>query len=210
VEDYRTALAIWQDCVDKRPQNAAARNNLGQALLRAGMPEKAQVEFEAAIRIQPEMAEAHSNLAGVLVQAGNLDEAADLLERALTLHPERPAKIRNNLGIVLARQGDHDAARLQFEQVVDDDVSGPDAIFNLGLLELWAGNPSGAIERFETAFALAPSRLDMAMYLAQTLCRASRLERARELEASLRARGEAAVAEGITKLIQQAESAETP
>ena len=206
VQDYRTELAIWQDCVDKRPQNAAARNNLGQALLLAGRAEEAALEFEQAIRIQPAKAEAYSNLAGLMAQAGRLEEASDLLERALTLQPDRPAKIRNNLGIVLARRGDPEAARRQFEQAVDDVVYAPDAHYNLGLLEVWGGNLPRAIERFETAFALAPSRRDVALALGQALCGAGRFEEASELEQRLRSRGDSETANRVAEQIRQAGS----
>ena len=140
VEDYRTTLTIWQDCVDKRPGNAAARNNLGQALLREGRLEQAMLHLEQAVRINPAMTEAYSNLAGVMDRSGRSAEAIELLERALALNPDRPARIHSNLGIVFARRGEFDAAREHFEQAVTDPAYAPDAYYNLGLLEVRQGN----------------------------------------------------------------------
>ena len=147
VEDYRTTLTIWQDCVDKRPNNAAARNSLGQALIHAGRSEEARIQLEQAIRINPAMTEAYSNLAGLIYRDGRVAEAAELLERALTLNPDRPAKIHANLGLVFLTSGEPAAAREQFEAATADGAYAPDAHYYLGLLEVRRGDLPRAIER---------------------------------------------------------------
>jgi len=207
VHDYRSALAIWQDCVDKRPHNAAARNNLGQALLREGRTQEAMAQWEQAIGINPGMTEAYSNLAGLMDRAGRSDEAIELLERALALDPDRPAQARNNLGIVLARRGQLREAREQFESAAADADYAPDAHYNLGLLELREGDLPAAIEEFEAAFALDPLRVDVVTVLGQALCRAGRLERAAELEQLLRDRGDTDPADQIAAQIRQLRNA---
>ena len=203
VEDYRTTLSIWQDCVEKRPANAAARNNLGQALLQQGRVDEAALQFEQAIRLKPTMTEAYSNLAGILHGAGRSAEAIELLERALALNPDRPARIRGNLGIVLAQRGDLVAAREQLERATADRAYAPDAHFNLGLLEVWQGDLSRAIEQFETAFEMDPSRRDVVLALGRALCRAGRFERASELVELLRSRGDTEAASRIAEQMRQ-------
>jgi Tfp pilus assembly protein PilF len=120
------------------------------------------------------------------------------------LGPERPAELHNNLGVVLARRGELEAARAQFLLATADGAYAPDAQYNLGLLEVSHGELPRAIERFETALQLDPSRRDVAVALGDALCRAGRLERAEELEQSLRSRGDPEAADRIAARIRRA------
>jgi len=204
VEEYRTATEIWQACVATRPRNAAAHNNLGQALARDGLVGPATTQFEQAILINPGLTEAYSNLGGVLIREGRGDEAIEMLERALSLNPDRPADIHNNLGIVLARAGRIDSARLQFEAAIVADVHSPDAHVNLGRLLAWQEDWSGAIDRFERALEIDPVRGDAAVALSDVLCRSGRIARAEQLEARFRSRGLNAIADEIAAQVRLA------
>jgi tetratricopeptide (TPR) repeat protein len=51
--DYNSVLTIWQDTVEKCPNNSRAHNNLGNALARTGKVEEAIAHYEQALRIEP-------------------------------------------------------------------------------------------------------------------------------------------------------------
>jgi Flp pilus assembly protein TadD len=197
VEDYRTAVGIWESCVQVRPRNAAAHNNLGQALVRDGRAEPAILHFEEAIRLDPASTEAHSNLGGVLAEAGRRTEAIELLERALQLNPNRPVDLHNNLGVLLARAGRIAEARLQFESAIELGAPSLDAHLNLGQLLAWQEDWSGAIEQFEAVLAIDAARGDVAVSLGDALCRSGQTARADHLEQRFRSRGAVAVADEI-------------
>ena len=85
--DYNSALAIWQDTVEKRPDNARAQSNLGNALLSTGNAQAAIGHFEQALRLRPKYVEAHYNLGLALVRLGRVPEAIGHYEQALQLEP---------------------------------------------------------------------------------------------------------------------------
>ena len=65
-----------------RPENAAARNNLGWELQRAGRPDEAEAQYRAALARQPRYALAMNNLGNLLLATGNAQEALDWFQRA--------------------------------------------------------------------------------------------------------------------------------
>lgn len=101
-QDYRSAVAIWQDTVAKRPQNAVAHVNLGNALFDEGQMAAALRHYHTALDIEPGDAEAHYNLANALVRLDRVSEALPHYEQALRLKP-RYADAHYNLALALSR-----------------------------------------------------------------------------------------------------------
>jgi protein O-mannosyl-transferase len=116
-EDYRSALAIWQDTVDKRPDNARAQIGLGNVLFQAGSVREAIGHYEQALRIRPDFAEAHNNLGFALFQAGKVREAIGEYELALRLKPDM-ADAHYNMGNVLLEAGRVREAIDQYERTL--------------------------------------------------------------------------------------------
>jgi Flp pilus assembly protein TadD len=100
-QDYRSALAIWQDTVVKRPNNSRAHNNLGAALVQANRVGEALWHLDRALSITPDYAAAHSNLGVALTRLGKVQEAIRQYEQALQIRPDYP-KVQNNLAWLLA------------------------------------------------------------------------------------------------------------
>ncbi len=102
--DYRSELAIWQDTVDKCPNNPLALFNLGNAFWKAGSLQEAVPLWEEALRIKPDYAEVHANLGIASSQAGKIEDAVRHYEQALRYNPNL-VEAHNNLGYDLARSG---------------------------------------------------------------------------------------------------------
>jgi tetratricopeptide (TPR) repeat protein len=115
--DYRSAVNIWQDTVEKRPSNPRAHNNFGTVLLQAGKVQEAIGHFEQALRIKPDYADAHNNLGAALRRQGRLQEAIGHYEQALRLKPDY-AEAHNNLGNALVQLGRVQEAIGQYEQAL--------------------------------------------------------------------------------------------
>ena len=60
--DYRSETALWQDTVQKSPDNARAWNNLGYALWQENRISAAEAAFSEALRLRPHHARAAANL----------------------------------------------------------------------------------------------------------------------------------------------------
>jgi protein O-mannosyl-transferase len=103
--DFRSALAIWNDTVAKRPGNALAHTNLGIALQQGGRMAEAIAHYEEALRLQPNSPEGQNNFGDALQATGRIPEAITAFERALRLRPDYP-EAHNNLGVAVRRAGD--------------------------------------------------------------------------------------------------------
>jgi protein O-mannosyl-transferase len=110
--DYRSELAMWQDTVNKRPNNPRAHCNFGCALSHKKRSDEAIAEYRRALAIDPNdlsAAESYQNLGAEFALRGKLDEAVSFFERAIRARPEY-AEAHFNLGLALAKRGQADAA----------------------------------------------------------------------------------------------------
>ena len=101
---WQDPVVFWSDCVEKSPQKARPRNNLGLALADQNRITEAIIHYLEALRINPSFAEAHDNLGNALAEEGRLDEAINHHTEALRINPNN-AKAYNNLGQTLAYLG---------------------------------------------------------------------------------------------------------
>jgi tetratricopeptide (TPR) repeat protein len=117
--DYRSPLAIWSDTVAKRPGNARAHSDLGEALMSAGRIEEAIAQFEESLRLNPDYAETHNNLGSALSgRPGRANDAAAQFQAALRLKPNS-AVVHFNLGnLWLNQPGRIDDAIGEYEAAI--------------------------------------------------------------------------------------------
>lgn len=87
-EHYRELLTL-------EPHDAAARNDLGVALLRGGRPDEARGCFEAVLEADPANVEAHINLGAGLQRRGDDRLAVAHYQAALAYDPDNAAACRN-------------------------------------------------------------------------------------------------------------------
>jgi Flp pilus assembly protein TadD len=152
-QDYRSDATIWQDAVEKRPNNPRAHNNLGLALAQAGRLPEAISHYEQALGIQPDFAEAHNNLALALVHLGRLREAIEHWEQAVRIKPDY-VEARNNLGLALAQAGRLPEAISHYEQALRVDPDFAEAHCNLGNALFQAGKLQEAIGQYQQALRI--------------------------------------------------------
>ncbi len=114
--DYRSTLSLWQDTVEKRPDNPRAHHNLGVALAQAGRTDEARDAYRRAISLQPNHAFAHFNLGALLAQDGNFAEALEHFRACVLAAPDY-ADARLALAETLRRSGRQDEAQAQLQAV---------------------------------------------------------------------------------------------
>ncbi|MGH9593896.1 MAG: tetratricopeptide repeat protein, partial [Bryobacteraceae bacterium] len=116
-EDYRSAIAFWDDAVMKRPGNYGAHNNLGVALQEAGRMDEAIQQLQEAVRLRPGSDVLHYNLGNALFHGGHFEAAVGQYEEALRIKPEF-AEAHYSLGVTLARTGRAGEAVGQYEEAL--------------------------------------------------------------------------------------------
>jgi tetratricopeptide (TPR) repeat protein len=168
--DYGSELGIWQDTVRKRPTNPRARNNLGDALLRAGRFRETIEACGQALRLKADYAEAHYNLGGALMEQGSLTEAISHYEQALQIRPDY-AEAQNNLGVALANAGRLNAAVAQYERALRIKPDFAEARGNLGSIFLQMGKVQEAIGEYERALEIDPDLAEVQCNLGGALLR---------------------------------------
>jgi len=107
----RTTEAVewYQRAVKAHPRDARPLNHLALCLASHGATEQAVAAMEGAVRLEPREAFYRNNLAVILVEAGR-NEAA--FKHLAAVHNEATAYY--NLGYLLQKRGDLDAARAHF------------------------------------------------------------------------------------------------
>ena len=123
----QTQIMEFRTRVAEHPTDLALRNQLGQALLKAGDVDDAIGEFQKAVKDPRKRFEALSMLGECFLQKELFDLAARQLEKALEespgLNSDQGKRVVYNLGLLHEKQGDVPAARERYLSIYEVDVS---------------------------------------------------------------------------------------
>lgn len=184
--DYRTALALWQDTVDKRPGNARALNTLGALHLLEGRLDVARIVLLEAVRVDPRSAEARNSLGNVWMNSGRWAEAIECFEQALALKPA-DAAARTNLGNALLEAGRLTEGLAHLEAAVRAQPGLADARYNLANTLAQHGRPAEAAEHYAALLQITPDDVEARTNYGEVLLRLGRVPEAiAQLEAAVR------------------------
>jgi Flp pilus assembly protein TadD len=159
------------------PDDADARNALGNALLELGRPEAAAAEYRAALAIRPSDASLHYNLGNALLLAGRPAEAEPCYRAAHALRPDHLG-VLNNLGNALRDLARHAEAAECYRALLRlwPDCAG--AHNNLGSALLAEGEAEAAAGCFAEAVRLQPDYAEACNNLGGTLLALDRADAA--------------------------------
>jgi len=161
--DYRTAIALYQDTIDKCPHNPGAQamvsNVLGITLAADGRTEEAIEQYRQALRLKPDYAEPLSNLGFTLAELGRTDEAIEQCKQTLRLKPDF-AEVHNILAVFLAGSGKTAEATAHYQEALRLKPDFPAAHNNLGLILAGSGRTAEATAHYREALRLRPDFAD--------------------------------------------------
>jgi tetratricopeptide (TPR) repeat protein len=154
IEAGRAASAIdeFKASLMLRPESAAARFNVGAALLAAGDRPAARPYFEQALQVDPSHAMAHNDLGALLQADGDLAGAMVHYRHALELAPSDP-EIQLTAGVGFAETGDRNAALVHLREALRLKPDWPNA--EAALASVLAGSPAATPDELKYALALA-------------------------------------------------------
>jgi tetratricopeptide (TPR) repeat protein len=184
--DYNSELTIWQDTVEKCPNNPRAHNNLGFLLERMGRIQDADWHYREAVRIYPDYIDAQNNFGSFLSKLGKTKEAVTHFEAALRVNP-RDAEAHNNWGNALLQLRRTQDAIKHYNQALEIKPDYPEAHYNLGNALTQDEKTEDAVRHYEEAIRIKPDYAEAHNNLGNLLLRLNKVNDAmRYLEQALR------------------------
>jgi hypothetical protein len=117
-QDFRSAIALWEETVRTRPDNARAWNSYGVALAAAGREQEAREAYARTLTLEPDHLKARINLGNLQLRAGDLPTARATYLRAVESAPDS-AEALQGLGSTSLALGDPAAAVLHLRRALE-------------------------------------------------------------------------------------------
>jgi protein O-mannosyl-transferase len=152
---WREGRLLWENAVEKSPNNARAHVNLGIVYTGKGWLDKAIEHFQFALKLKPESAEAHENMGVAYARKGLRDKAVEEYRTTLKLQPNY-YEAHYNMGIVFFENGDIDKAIEEYTAALKIRPDLADVHVNMGIAYGSKGLMDQAIEHLQTAVELDP------------------------------------------------------
>lgn len=151
---WRNNLTLWSDAVNKSPESAVARGNIGYALYIEDRLDEAIDEYRVALHLKPNLPDARLNLGVALHRKGLFDQAIEQYRLVLNLQPS--AHAHSNLGLALLDKGLIDEGIDHCRKALALNPELADAHHNLGIGYARKALLDQAIQEFRIAVSLNP------------------------------------------------------
>lgn len=138
------------------PKHARAHNNLAMLLQGAGKGADAARHYRIAASLATPFEEPRFNLGCLLQDQGRCEDAREVYEQLLATNPAH-TEAANNLANVLVEMELYDEARARYLQTLEHRPDHALARWNLGLLELRAGNWAEGWRNYEWRLKQTPA-----------------------------------------------------
>jgi tetratricopeptide (TPR) repeat protein len=165
---YSSSVSIWQDAVNKKPDNDRACASLALALADDGQFDRAFEMYEKTVQLNPNYATYRLSYANALMQAGRKEEAVAQYRQALEINPNS-ATARNSLANILLGDGDINGAAEQYKKAIAADPRYAEAYNNLGAVCVRKKDVQAGIAHFQKAIELNPNYAEAHCNLATML-----------------------------------------
>jgi tetratricopeptide (TPR) repeat protein len=160
----QAALDHLEKAATLKPDFLRAQLYYGRALALTGQTERAEKQYETALRLDPRLASAHYDLAQLYLQEKRYQEALGSFQKAAELDPTLS---QAQLGMALALEGLKDEANAvgHFEQYLAARPDDLETRFHLARLYLEQGKNQQAYEGLQSVYRLKPETPGLAAAL---------------------------------------------
>ncbi len=148
-------LDLWNDVLEKYPDQPEALNNRGHAWYFLNEPQKAINDYNKAISIDPELSISFVNRGVLLMDNQQYNEALQDFNKALELFPEHATAFVNR-GIINNRQGNKIQAMQDYNSAISLNPLMEEAYINRGVLHQENGAYTKSVEDFTHALTINP------------------------------------------------------
>jgi tetratricopeptide (TPR) repeat protein len=163
--------AIFKEILEKAPDLAVARYNLGYIYSRKKDWTAAEAEFKRVIELQPDRSDTYAALAVVYESTGRRQDAVALLSAASPRF-EQDASFQYNAGVTYMNGGDSALAEAALVKARDLDPTKVETHYYLGTLAVGAGKIDEAVSHLTTYLSLSgqnPKNLETAKKLLEAI-----------------------------------------
>ena len=196
VHRYGDAIKVLDAWLADYPESSYAHLLRGRVLRHLDRAHEAETDLRRAVTLSPNLADAQFELAQALRESKRPEEAIQHYDKCLgDVTLANQARIGRSISLKMI--GQIDMAREQLRQVVANSPEQAEAAYELGLLELEAGDAQSAVEHLQRASKLNPTKLEPRYSLFQALQMCGRIEEAAIEKAFVEE------ARGISERIQQ-------
>jgi tetratricopeptide (TPR) repeat protein len=161
IDDYIGAQRVNEDM-------APYHINIGVAHLQRGHPDKAEVAYRDAIRIDPTFSPAYANLADLYRERTLDDEGKAILREGLAVSP-KSADLHHALGLLQARQRRYPEAIAELGKASSLDPDNPRYAYVYAVALSSAGKPGPALRVLKEAYRRRPYDREVLLGLASIL-----------------------------------------
>jgi hypothetical protein len=143
---WNDSLRLWQDAVEKSPENVLALTNLGDVYLERNMPDKAIPLFVRAIELKPDLDSYTKVYLGQALQALNLYGSRlttgeeFILPGGQVMNYKFASVVFNNVGLAYEFLGEPDKAKISYRKALKIHPAYDLAWYNFGLLSFRSGD----------------------------------------------------------------------
>jgi tetratricopeptide (TPR) repeat protein len=116
---HRAAIEVLQEILNIDPRNVKAYNAVGISYDSLSDFDRAEMAYQAALKLQPDLDYVHNNLGFSYVLQAKYDLAISAFQRAIYLKNKKK-QYRYNLALAYAKKGEFDAALSQFQMTGDE------------------------------------------------------------------------------------------
>ncbi len=176
-KDYDAAIRVWQEYIDRHPEDSEAINELGIALVCAGRFKEALDCFREALRVRPDLISAKTNAGVALRQLSKIYEAVAQFQEVVELTPD-DAIACFNLGTTLHLAERYDDAVIWLQRAVEVCPSHAESALELGKVLAKLKRNEEAIQAYRHAISIAPDYTDALVNLGVILHENAQFEEA--------------------------------
>ncbi|MCF8374297.1 MAG: tetratricopeptide repeat protein [Bacteroidales bacterium] len=155
IQVWGDSLRLWNDVLDKYPNQAEALNNRGFAYYFQGDYEKALADYNQAIKIDPGFSTSYVNRGTLLMDNNKNDWALKDFTKALEIYPKH-ATAYINRGIILKQEGKTEEALSDFNHAILLDPLMAESYINRGALYAEIGKFEQSISDYSMAIEVDP------------------------------------------------------
>ncbi|MEA3443656.1 MAG: tetratricopeptide repeat protein [Bacteroidota bacterium] len=155
IQVWSKDISLWNDVLEKYPNQAEALNNRGFAWYFKNEPQKAIDDYNKAIKIDPGFSTSYVNRGTLLMKNNQYETALKDFNKALELFPEH-ATAYINRAIILNRQGKKQEALSDFNLAIRYDPVMEEAYISRGALYNEIGEFEKSIADYNRAIEINP------------------------------------------------------